>query len=110
MSINIDELCREIESGIESLAKSTLQDYLAAAKTDGQTIVNSLKADLQQWAAEVEEGYLTLLDLDFLVKAEEALVEMTALKQAGLAAVRIDQFKTGIVNIITGSIAGMIKV
>jgi hypothetical protein len=110
MGINFDELCQEIETGVASLAKSSLEDYPAAAKAAGQTIVNSLKCDLQQWVADVNAGYLTLQDLNFLVNAEETLVELTALKQAGLAAERIDQFKAGVINIITGAIAGMIKV
>lgn len=110
MNIDINELCQEVETGIASLAKSSLQDYPAAAKADGQTIVNSLKSNLQQWVADVNAGYLTPQDLEFLVKEEEALVALTALKQAGLAAERLDQFKAGVASIITGVIAGMIKV
>jgi hypothetical protein len=109
-SININQLCQTIESNIASLAKNTLQDYLAAAKSDGQAIVNDLKQDLQQWAAEAEQGYLNLEDVQFLVAEQGALTELTALKEAGLAAVRIDEFKTGVVNIVTGAIVGLVKV
>jgi hypothetical protein len=109
-SINISQLLQSIESSIESLAKNTLQDYLAAAKTDGQAIIDNLKGDLQQWSAEAEEGFLSLEDVQYLVAEQGALTEMTALKEAGLAAVRVDAFKTGVVNIITGAIAGMVKV
>jgi hypothetical protein len=109
-TINFDQFYQNIESGVESLAKSTLQDYLTQAKADGENTVDGMKDYLQQWTLELEEGALTLDDLKYLLKEETALTEMTALKEAGLAAVRIDEFKLGITNVITGAIAGLIKV
>lgn len=109
-TLNFNQFFQNIESGVETLTESTLQDYLAQAKTDGQNAIDSMKTNLQQWAEEVEQGALTLADLNFLLKAEESLTKMTALKEAGLAAVRIDAFKSGIVNIITGAITNIIKV
>lgn len=107
---DFNQFYRNIESGVDTLAKSTMQNYLSEAKTDGQNAVEDIKGYLQQWAAEVKEGALTMEDLEFLLKEEAALTEMTALKEAGLAAVRIDEFKTGITNVITGAVAGLIKV
>jgi hypothetical protein len=109
-NIDINQLLPTIESGIASLASTTLKEYLAAAKADGQAIVDNMKSEFQQWATEAEEGYLSAEDLQFLVREEGDLTEMTALKLAGLAAVRIDEFKAGVVSIITGAIAGLIKV
>lgn len=109
-TINFDQFYEKMESGVESLAKSTLHDYLTQAKTDAQNAVDGMKGCLQRWTLEVEEGVLTLEDLEYLMKEEAALTEMTALKEAGLAAVRIDEFKVGITNVITGAIGGLIKV
>lgn len=109
-TINFNQLFQSIESGVEGLAKTSLHDYLAQAKTDGTAIVDEMKEELQQWAAEVEEGTLTTDDVSFLVKEQAALSEMTALKEAGLAAVRIDEFRAGIINVVTGAVAGLVKV
>jgi hypothetical protein len=109
-SIDINQLLSSIEGSIASLAGTSLQEYLKAAEADGQTIVDSLKDDLREWTAEVSSGDLTMEDLGFLIKEEQALVEITALKAAGLTEVRIDEFKTGVVNIITGAIVGLIKI
>ncbi len=108
--INFDLFYQNIKAGVESLAKSTLQDYITQAKTDGQNTVDAMKEYLQQWTLEVEEGALTMEDLKYLLKEETALTEMTSLKEAGLAAVRIDAFKLGLTNVITGAIAGLVKV
>lgn len=109
-NINFNDFFQNIESGVEGLAKTSLHDYLAEAKTDGKAIMDEMKDELQQWAAEVEEGALTPEDLSFLVKEQADLSEMTALKEAGLAEVRIDEFKIGVVNVITGAVAGLVKV
>ena len=109
-NLNFNQLLQSIESNVETLAKTSLHDYLSAAKTDGQGLLNQMKADLQQWAREVEEGALTKEDLDFLVQEQAALSEMTTLKEAGLAAVRIDQFRSGVTSIISGAVAGLINV
>lgn len=109
-NINFDQFFQNIESGVETLTQSTLQDYLSQAKNDGQNAISGMKENLQQWASEVAQGALTLEDVNFLLKAETSLTEMDALKEAGLAAIRIDAFKIGIINVITGAIANIIKV
>lgn len=109
-TINIDQLVQSLESGVDTLAKSTLEDYVSQAKTDGESAISDIKANLQKWTAEVETGALTAEDLAFLLKEQAALDEMTALKQAGLAEVRIDQFKSGLVNMITNTIFSLTKI
>ena len=110
MNINFDQLVQTLESSVESLAKSTLQDYFTQAKADGENIVYSLKANLQKWTLELENGALHEDDVVFLLKEEAALGEMTALKQAGLAEVRIDQFRSDLISTITNTVFGLIKV
>lgn len=109
-TINFNQFLQSIESGVDTLAKTSLHDYATQAKSDGQAIVDEMKEELQQWAAELEEGDLTTEDLSFLVKEQADLTQMVALKEAGLAEVRIDEFKTSVVNVITGSIASLVKI
>ncbi len=107
---SIDQLIQTLESGVESLAKSSLQDYLNQAKSDGEDAINSLKANLQKWTLELENGDLTTEDVAFLIKEQAVLDEMTALKQAGLAEVRVDQFKMDLTTMIINTIFSFIKV
>jgi hypothetical protein len=108
--INFDELYIELKTGVESIAKDSWKDYENAARTDGQNALNDMKANLQQWARELETGAITKNDVGFLVQEDAALGKMTALKQAGLAEVHIDKFRNSVVNLIIGSITGLIKV
>ncbi|HEX5153416.1 MAG TPA: hypothetical protein VFW07_18330 [Parafilimonas sp.] len=109
-TVNIETLTQQLETGVDSLAKSTLQDYLTQAKTDGQAAIDEMKANLQKWTLEVESGALTADDLAFLIKEQSALDEMTALKQAGLAEVKVDEFKSNLVSMVTNTIFSFIKV
>ncbi len=106
---NISQLVQDLQSGVESLAKTSLQDYVNEAKTDGNNVINTIKIDLEEWAKELAAGSLTGEDVAYLIKEEEAFDEMTTLKQAGLAEVRIDKFKNDLIDMIVNTVFGAIK-
>lgn len=107
-AINWDQLFNELKSGIGSLAATMAGDYLAAAKQDGQQMLESLKTDMQTWASQLAAGQLSADDLEFLVLAKKDLIAMTALKQAGLALVKADAFKAAVLNLIVGTLTKLI--
>lgn len=109
-AINFNQLFKDLTSGVASIAKDSLKDYESEAKADGQKALQNIKDNLQQWIKEVETGAMTKEDLGFLLQEEEGLEKMTALKQAGLAEVHIDQFRNSVINMIVGTITGLVKV
>jgi len=109
-TINFDQLFQTLETGVASIAKQSFQDYYDAAKADGQSALENMKTNLQNWTTEVESGALTAEDLEFLLKEEADLDEMTALKQAGLAEVQIDKFKDALISLVVNTLTGFIKV
>ncbi len=108
-TVNTTQLIQTLESGVESLAETTLHDYLNEAKTDGENALGTLKSNLQKWTLELESGDLTTQDVAFLIREQSALDEMTALKEAGLAEVRIDQFKADLTTFVINTIFNLIK-
>ncbi|WP_018616626.1 hypothetical protein [Segetibacter koreensis] len=109
-TVNFDQLFKDLETGAESLANEMFQDYMSQAKKDAQDAIDSMKADIQRWVIEVENGALTKEDLEFLLQEETELDEMKALKQAGLAAIQIDKFKNGLINMILKTLTSRKKV
>jgi hypothetical protein len=109
-TINTTQLIQTLESGVASLAESTLHDYLDQAKTDGENALSTLQSNLEKWTLELESGDLTTEDVAFLIKEQAALDEMTTLKQAGLAEVRIDQFKADLTTLVINTLFNLIKV
>ncbi|MES1226683.1 MAG: hypothetical protein ABUT20_65015, partial [Bacteroidota bacterium] len=56
------------------------------------------------------EGNLTTEDFEWLMFRQKDLVVMNALKQAGLAEIRIEGFKQGVIGIIIDSVFDLLKV
>src|SRR3954462_9883469 len=108
--INFDELFTNLAKGVESIASESLGDYENEAKADGKLALENMKLNLQQWTREWETGAITQEDLQFLLKEDEGLTKMMALKQAGLAEIHIDEFRNNVVNMIVGAITGLIKI
>jgi hypothetical protein len=109
-TINFDQLFQTLQTGVESIAKESFQNYYNQAKADGQSARDSMKTNLQNWTAEVGNGALTAEDLEFLLKEEDALDEMIALKQAGLGQVQLDKFKNALISLVVNTLTGLIKV
>ncbi|WP_221392721.1 hypothetical protein [Dyadobacter sp. NIV53] len=109
-TMNFDQIYQSLQTGVESVAKESLDGYVNQAKKDGEQALGTIKENLQRWAIEVESGALNKEDLEFLLQGEEALDELVALKEAGLAAVQIDKFRNGLINMIIGTITGIVKV
>ena len=107
--INFSDIVTQLESGLTQLAKTNLSDYLAAAETDGKQMLASLNADLQNWTSELASGSITASDLEYLVNAKKDLIEMSALQQAGLAAIKLDAFKNSAIQLIITTITSIIK-
>jgi len=108
--IDFNQVVNELVSGVESLAKSSLKDYEKEAMADGKELIDNTKTDLQQWTKELETGSMNREDVVYLLQEDEDLGKMTALKQAGLAQVHIDEFRNSIINLVVTTITGLIKI
>jgi hypothetical protein len=103
--MDVNAVIQTIETGIAGLAKSSLQNYLAQAKTDGQTILNAIQGNLQSWTSQLASGALSAADLKFLIQGQQEVVEMAALTQAGATAIQLDQFKQGVIDLIVKTVS-----
>jgi len=59
MPIDINAIASTIKTGITGIAQSSLKDYLPQAESDGQNIVNAIKANIQTWAAQLASGEIS---------------------------------------------------
>lgn len=108
MPINFANVFNTLKNGVVDLAKKDLHNYLDAATKDGQAWLEILKNNLFTWTAELNNGSLTAAGFADLVAGQKDLLEMAALKDAGLAAVAADQFKSDLLNLITNTITGLL--
>ena len=100
---DFNQLLSALKDGVARLAAQSLQDFRKAAVKDADAFLEKTRADLSRWAGELEAGTLTQDDFEFLVKGKQDLAEMQALKQAGLALVRVDQFRNSLLDLVIGT-------
>lgn len=108
--INFPEALDEIKTKVTDLAKLTLKSYLNDAKSDAWAIVEKLKDDVQRWTTLLAEGKLKDWEVEWLINNQINLIELTALKQAGLAQIRIDAFKNNVINIVIEVIFKILRI
>ena len=100
----IKELFKTIADEVTNLAQATTKEYVSDAKKDAQALINSTKKNVINWAELLADGKLTTEDFEWLMFGQKDLVAMSALKQAGLAQIRIEGFKQGVIGIIIDSV------
>ncbi|MDR3696195.1 hypothetical protein [Mucilaginibacter sp.] len=108
MPIDFANVFSTLKNGVIDLAKKDLHNYLDAATKDGQAWLESLKNDLFTWTAELNNGSLTADGFADMVAGQKEVLEMAALKEAGLAEVEADQFKSDLLDLITNTVTGLL--
>jgi hypothetical protein len=108
MPLDFNNVFNTLKTGVVNLAETTLSNFVAAASQDGLAFLDALKTQLEGWVQQVATGALSASDLEFLVLAQKDLLAMTALKQAGLAEIAVDQFKNDVINLVTSTLTSLI--
>lgn len=106
--INFQQILDKLKDEVINLALSTFNKYKNEAKTDALQLLDELKENLKTWTFQLAEGKLSRADFEFLVLGQKELIEMNALKQAGLALIKADEFKNNLLNLITSTVLGLI--
>jgi hypothetical protein len=97
---NFQDFLDAFKPALQSLAKDTLDAYAKQATADGQAFVDTQKANLNKWTKQLVSGELSKADFTDLVQGIQDLAELVALKQAGLAAAKLDAFRTSLMNLV----------
>lgn len=110
MPVDFNAILDQLKKGVTDLAQSTLKSYVSDAKTDAQNMLNAMQEKLKRWTGLLIDKKLTTEDFEWLVNSQKDLVVMAALKEAGLAAIRIEQFKASLLNLIVDTVFSMVKI
>jgi hypothetical protein len=94
---------KTLKNDLLNFAKDNLEEHKDLLLKDGNAFVEKTKKDLKRWTEALALGKLSQKDFEFLLKGKKDLAEMEALKQLGLAKVRITKLRDGIINIVVGS-------
>ncbi len=89
---DFNQLRDELKNALIAQGSKEWGKYRDAAARDGEAFLEKSRADLERWAGMLQSGQLSRNELEWLLKAKRDLVQMEALKQAGLSKVALDGF------------------
>lgn len=107
-NIDFQALLATLKDEVIKLATSSVQNYASEAKIDGLKLLDSLQTDIKNWTAELVAGNLSADDLQFLVMAKKELIEMNALKQAGLGLIKVDELKNSLLQLVVKTLLSLV--
>jgi hypothetical protein len=93
-----------LKNELSEVAREAGEDFKDELIKDGKAFVKKSKEDLERWMSLAAEGRLSKEELEYLIKGKKDLAEMEALKQKGLAKVKIDRMRTALYNSVINSV------
>jgi len=107
-SIDFGPALDTIKNGIISLGKTAGASALAQLETAAQNTTDQVKANLQNWTAQLANGDIDADDFKQLVTSQTSYLEIAALTQTGIAQIQLDQFKQGVINLIVKTLTALV--
>lgn len=105
---NFDEFLAVLKDKVSTLV-SELKQYKDAAAKDANSFLEDTRADLERWTRLLARGELSRDEFQWLLSARLDLAKMVALKQAGLAKVRLDRFRKSLLDALTSTALRVFK-
>jgi len=100
---NIDTILKTVEDQSKALAEKLFKQYTHQAVSDVRDFLQKSAVNLKRWVEQLARGDIDKDEFESLIKGQADVAEMRALKQAGLAAVQIDTFTNGVLDIIVNA-------
>ncbi len=97
---DFNDFWESLKKGLEELIKKNWKEFKDAAEKDGKAFFDKTKEDLKRWTKLLDQGDLSKDDFEWLVAGKKDLAEMEALKQAGLALVRLERFQNALISLV----------
>ncbi|HLW08183.1 MAG TPA: hypothetical protein VKY45_11540 [Marinilabiliaceae bacterium] len=107
-NIDVHVVLDKLKEEVINIALSTVKNYKTEAKRDALNLLEEMKGNLKTWTLQLAEGKLSKEDFEYLVLGQKEVIEMNALKQAGLSLVKADEFKNKLLNLVIKTVVGLI--
>lgn len=97
---DFNDFWESIKKGLVEVAAKNWKEFREAAEKDGNAFLDRAEEDLRRWTKLLAQGDLSQDDFEWLVAGKKDLAEMEALKQAGLALVRLERFQNALISLV----------
>ncbi|MDN3203767.1 hypothetical protein [Algoriphagus sediminis] len=100
MKPDFEAIFEDLKTGALELSKLTVKQYKDEAQADVMAFLKDSKESLKRWTSLLAAGELTVADFEWLVESQKDLLLMNGLKQTALSKIRMEHFKTSVLNFV----------
>jgi hypothetical protein len=108
--IDMNGFLKGVESQVKTLAQQQLKQGTQQVLDAVKSSLHDGKDDYQRWIGELASGDIDKDGFESLVRGQLDLAKMEALKQAGLAAVQVQSFVNGVIDIVVNAAFAAVKI
>lgn len=98
--MDFNDFWDEVKERVAELAKKSWKDFADEVQEDGKSFLEGIKEDLKRWTKLLAHGSITKEEYEWLVLSKKDLIELEALKQAGLGKIRLQRLKNTLIDIV----------
>jgi hypothetical protein len=107
-AIDFDEVFNALVQGVTGIAQTAIQGHKDEAESDGQSMLNQMRANLQTWTQQFTTNQISQSELGDLIDGQKDVLEMAALTKAGVKEADLDSFKSAVISLIKNTFFALI--
>ncbi|MBN1252684.1 MAG: hypothetical protein JXA16_11150 [Bacteroidales bacterium] len=107
-NIDFKDVFDKLKENAINLALETGKKYAKNAKGDALKFLDKTKDKLEKWTIMLAEGKLTKKEYEDLILGQKELMEMHALKQAGLSIIAISELRDSLLKMVISTVIGFL--
>ena len=97
---NFEDFKKDVITGAEELAKTTLTGFVANAKSDTQQFLQNQAQNVLAWIDDLRNEAIDANQYRSLLRGQIAIGKMHALTEAGVTAATYQRFRDGLIDIV----------
>jgi len=98
-----DEFIVALSEGAKGLAKDIFKGFEDQATEDARAFARKTETDLKRWTQQLALKQIDREEFGDFVKAKQAVIEMQALTQAGIAAIKLEKYRKGLIDLVVNN-------
>ncbi len=95
-----EDFVAAVKEGAQGLAENLIKEFKDSAVDDTRAFLKKAEADLKRWTKLLAAKKINEQDFSDLVQAKKALAEMHALTEAGVGQIKLERFRSGLIDLV----------
>jgi hypothetical protein len=100
----MNDIIESVLDELKTMAITMAKDEAEAFSADAKDFLERAKDDVAKWTKQLKNGEITKEDFRDLLEMKKSVAEMQALKQKGIAKIRLEQLQNQMLDTVTSAV------